>query len=534
MVGNLLKRQYLNIFNLRREKLEHLVFIIILILIVAGFQLKWFRSTYNKIKILGAIFHEEHEWVISKDSIFLPDNPSMTLYKILTEINKYLHSTRTPDFGVIKDIVERYIQVQEDEINHTLTVPLYLGLIGTIIGVIFGLFKLDLTSEKIIFAEPLIDGVKVAMLASALGLGLTILNSALFYNREKYKLEKSKNEFYQRVLSDGNLFSDVLKGLRDSLGGFNDSLNASIAKLEEIWDDVITSNKQQKEIVSALKDAKVEQMIKANVKIFKELNESVEKLEKFNEYVAQMSLFAENFAKLEDLAKTTQSFQNIAENINKNTEICSGWIEFLNENFKTIDDVKSKTEKSVENAETSMNTAMVTIRSVLTALSVYIKDFNVEIKTSIDEIISTPINTAASDIRSGFINIGSYFATFKETMENSMNTAASTIKFKYDETFSEILNKMEKVNEKILDNMEKGNEKTKDMGVEDFIGKKLDDVGKKIEEYTKKETKELGDRIANTAQTTELENLLRQMVQQQMQIIENTRPRSFFKRFFGD
>jgi biopolymer transport protein ExbB/TolQ/ABC-type transporter Mla subunit MlaD len=481
----------------------HLVIIIIVLIIVATAQIKWFRSTKFKIKTLGAIFPKEHEWKIERYEIGEPENNSKDLSIILLEINKYLKSTKTPDFGVIKDITERYIQSLEDEINHTLTVPLYLGLIGTIAGVIVGLFCLDLKAEQIIFAKPLIDGIKIAMFASALGLSLTIINSSWFYNKEKSKLENSKNELYQRILSDGNLFSDVLKGLKESLGGFNDSLNESIAKLEEIWDDVITSNKQQKEIISTLKDVKVEKMIEANVKVFDGLNKSVNKLENFNKYVAEMSLFAENFAKLDDLAQATQSFQQVAENLNENIKINNEWRKSIDENINVA-----------ERSNILLNGVMHDIGTAFTELSSHIKNFNTNVKDSIDETIRNPIRSTVSDIEGGFSDINTYLNKFSGDMKISMDIVAK----------------------EVLTYMEKLNEKTKNTGIEDFLGNKLNDVAIKIEEYTKKETKELGEKIANTTQGRDLERLISNMLDQQRQIIENTKPRNFIviiKDFFG-
>lgn len=67
---------------------------------------------------------------------------SPLLREIVKTINNYLKKNKggAADFHLIKDIVERHTDAIDEEINHKLPVPIYLGLMGTVIGIIVGLF----------------------------------------------------------------------------------------------------------------------------------------------------------------------------------------------------------------------------------------------------------------------------------------------------------------------------------------------------------------------------------------------------------
>lgn len=63
------------------------------------------------------------------------------LDNILSSINNYLRRNKgaVADFNLIKDITDRNIDALEEEINTMLPVPLYIGLAGTMGGIIIGL-----------------------------------------------------------------------------------------------------------------------------------------------------------------------------------------------------------------------------------------------------------------------------------------------------------------------------------------------------------------------------------------------------------
>src|ERR1035437_9524221 len=141
--------------------------------------------------------------IIESDS-----NSNRVFKKILFSINTYLirNNKGASDFNLLKDIVERNTDAIEEDINLTVAVPLDLGLMGTMIGIVIGLFNMSdltetvngsLTDEKLGGGiSVLLGGVKIAMVASFVGLLLTILTSGWIFNGSRILIESRKNDFY--------------------------------------------------------------------------------------------------------------------------------------------------------------------------------------------------------------------------------------------------------------------------------------------------------------------------------------------------
>ena len=126
-------------------------------------------------------------------------NSNVVFEKVLNSVNTYLLRNKgaVSDFNLIKDVVERNTDAIDEEINTLLPIPLYLGLMGTMLGIVIGLFAMpsisDANFEKAI--DILIGGVKIAMIASFTGLLLTVLLSGWKYKGAKTKAEGLKNDF---------------------------------------------------------------------------------------------------------------------------------------------------------------------------------------------------------------------------------------------------------------------------------------------------------------------------------------------------
>lgn len=210
---------------------------------------------------------------------------------ILNAINTYLLRNRgnVSDFGLIRDIVERNTESLDEEINSQIPIPLYLGLMGTMLGIILGLFFIPSidnmtgskyrigdavtyinTEEKGIIShiypdntfdlsfkdgkeeflrervqendirkpvgvDILLGGVKIAMISSFIGLLLTVLLSGWFYKRAKILSVYRKNSFYTFIQTEllpvmVNDSASVIRTLEHSLNNFNSEFgkNASV------------------------------------------------------------------------------------------------------------------------------------------------------------------------------------------------------------------------------------------------------------------------------------------------------------------
>lgn len=122
--------------------------------------------------------------ISNEAGIFVSHNNS-TLKTIVGSINDYLKNNKTvSDFHLMKDIVDRNCDAQEEEISTQIPIPLYMGLVGTMAGILVGILYLWLSGGigDLLSAgggsgadgvEALLGGVALAMISSILGIILT-------------------------------------------------------------------------------------------------------------------------------------------------------------------------------------------------------------------------------------------------------------------------------------------------------------------------------------------------------------------------
>ena len=161
------------------------------------------RPTYKKIKELNRLFPKEH--FRSKDKLpqILPQE-GFPLYNSLCEkINAYItQNDESIDLEEMKDIITRQLDKEFSDATSKLSVPMYLGLAGTYLGVGWGLGNLiwkSIENSNQMFdtsaVYSFIGGVVIAMATSLVGLIMTIWANGKSSQLEN-KLESEKDKFF--------------------------------------------------------------------------------------------------------------------------------------------------------------------------------------------------------------------------------------------------------------------------------------------------------------------------------------------------
>ncbi len=222
--------------------------------------------------------------------------------KIVESLNTYLIRNRgaASDFHLIKDVVERNCDSVGEDIQHTISLPLYLGLLGTFVGLVVGLVNIsgiDFAGENTgmdLAISALLKGVMMAMVASFFGLLLTVLNNGLFFKRAKAMSQARRNDFYTFIqiellpLLNQNINS-TLNSLQTNLYRFNEEFGANISGLREVMGNNYHALVAQEKILNTLENIDITAFGKANVVILQQLNISTEKLVQFNVYLGQLN-----------------------------------------------------------------------------------------------------------------------------------------------------------------------------------------------------------------------------------------------------
>ena len=324
--------------------LIHYIIVVLVIIAIIGIQCYIYHNTKTKIKIFRDIFpvstaeysvveldvpvststsefEEDTEMVKVSQLYIKSDNP--TLQEIRTALNVYLQKNKgaASDFYLMKDVVERYCQAKEDEINIQQPIPLYLGLMGTMVGIIIGIgfvaFNGGLDSSELVNnISSLMTCVAIAMAASFVGIFCTTSISWTAKNATSY-VEANKNRFYSWLQTEllpvlsGNAVN-ALYLLQQNLMAFNQTFKTNIDGLESALSKIEDSSKEQIELISLIRGIDIKRVAQANVTVLKELKDCTAEISVFNKYLHSVSGY---------LVAVNELNGNINEHLNRTAAI---------------------------------------------------------------------------------------------------------------------------------------------------------------------------------------------------------------------
>lgn len=163
-------------------------FTVFVLIVIWLLQLYFHKTTKNAIRKIRKIFPPEgHEIGGTEDVAQIVATKGSTVYRqICTQINKYIDKNRDNiDLGIMKDTTNRITDKEFEEATSRIAFPMYIGLMGTYLGVGCGLgglvYSMVTNNEDHMFdAEGIavfIFGVIVAMATSFIGLYYTTVNN---------------------------------------------------------------------------------------------------------------------------------------------------------------------------------------------------------------------------------------------------------------------------------------------------------------------------------------------------------------------
>lgn len=304
-------------------------------------------------------------------TLVISDEHNEVFGNIIESVNTYLIRNKgaVSDFNLIKDIVDRNCDAVDEEINTLLSIPLYLGLMGTMAGIIIGLFFMpNVGAENFEDAiDLLLGGVKIGMIASFVGLLMTVVLSGWYYKGAKTEVLRSKNEFYSWIqtrllpILSQNTTSSIYS-LQANLLKFNETFSSNVGNFNGVLDKVLHSFDSQVSLMNDLKEVDVAQLAKINVTVLKELRTSTKEFEKFNVYLHQVNSFVDNAQKLNyqisNQLDRTQSIETVAASIGTNIEANKELIGVLQSELREVSNRKQYVADAVVDVDQSITKSL--------------------------------------------------------------------------------------------------------------------------------------------------------------------------------
>lgn len=390
----------------------HYILVILSIMAIIGIQIRVFYNTKRKIKIFLQIFPKSATaYAIKRQEIPITDadgqntievsqirlNSTNSIMKnICNALNMYLQKNKgaASDFNLMKDVVERYCNAHAEEINIQQPIPLYLGLMGTMIGIIIGIGSLALSGGlvdgfQMEHISSLMTCVAIAMGASLVGIFCT---TAISWNAKNAtsKVEAQKNEFYSWLQTEllpvlsGNAVG-ALQQLQRNLMKFNMTFQSHISELDATLSKVENVSLEQMELMELIKDLDVKKVAQANITVLKELKGCTGELTTFNQYINNVSAYLKAVNSLNDNLNEhlnrTAAIERMGSFFEKEINQVEAREQYINEVVANVDNtLKNTFEQLSESTQESINELRNSSVAELNALNEYFDEQREELK----------------------------------------------------------------------------------------------------------------------------------------------------------
>lgn len=394
---------------------SHQVIALIIIVVIAVSQISSFISTTSKINIFKSIFPSKDDFFFIKegqiDSIS-PFRKGSVLATIIDSINRYLINNRTAvsDFHLMKDIVDRNCDSLEEEVHAQIPTPLYLGLAGTMGGILLGVFLListgglsDLFTTKSIAVEEILNGTSVeslgergieallggvalAMISSILGILLTIRSSYLI-KIAKTKVERNKNIFLSWIQAEllpslTNDISGALVKMSENLNIFNQTFVENTREFKGTLLETQNVNNSQAKLYKSITELKIKDIATANIEVYEKLKDTTDQIGLLGNHLINVRDYSEEMHKIiptihnyfiEELSQIEQRKGYIAEAVGKVDDYLK----------QSLQNLKDSTEKQLNEYKATLGTTESIFTEALSKTEDHIKaQFNKLIETS--------------------------------------------------------------------------------------------------------------------------------------------------------
>lgn len=334
----------------------------VLILAIVVWQIGSLSKILKHINIFRSFFGNDDATVTIK-SVKNPDgseielplleakNSSDFFENIKNRINYYIKENFNTgvSFEVIQNLINREVKVKDEEINHFISFPVYLGLIGTLLGVFFGIWsllvQLDL-SDGLNFAEVNLHHFLIAILggvsASIVGLAFGTILTTFFYKSALKEVLEGKNNllFHLKVYLIPQLIEvdhEGIGGLRISLEKFSHEAKTMSKNLVDASSTNSKNLEHQIRLMNHFEKLDITQISIENIKIFEKLENNLQAFNNFSMHLENMERISKN---LESFASRTVNIDNIIKQVTLNIKQSNEVIQFIEAHKNEIERYK--------------------------------------------------------------------------------------------------------------------------------------------------------------------------------------------------
>lgn len=383
---------------------------------------------------------------VPKEAGIFVNHHSNILKTIIDSINDYLQNNKTvSDFHLMKDIVDRNCDAREEEIITQVPVPLYMGLVGTMGGILIGVGFLAFSGGLDTLLgdsangtqgiKELLGGVALAMISSILGIIFTTSSSINLKNAKSF-VESHKHEFLSwiQVKLLPTLSDNVVGAIREMAGNltaFNkkfadntDNLGDALAKVNE-------SYQMQTQLLDAVNKITDKNLAHRNLELYNALKNSTAEIGTLAEYLQNCNQYLANVKELNTKLDNYENRTQFIENASKFYSKHDNWLtENYDEANRNLQDVVKRYNNAIE---VTFNTIKTDIEGKRQEFGTFIDDQNAGLKKSagdLDKIVKAlselgEVQKAVRAFESAIKGQNTKLDRLAENIQNLANAKAS-------------------------------------------------------------------------------------------------------------
>lgn len=319
--------------------------------------------------------------------------------KIIISINRYLKNNKgsVSDFHLIKDIVDRNCDAEEEAIQTQVPMPLYYGLMGTMAGIIVGVGYLWLSGglKAILSTTPnatntatdgivaLLGGVALAMICSIVGIILTTLGSSELKD-SKISVEERKHEFLSWMQAEllpklNNDIADVLGKVTSNLTKFNETFSDNAKKLHDALNEVNNATEGQAKLLSTIEKLKITRIASANIDVYDKLKSCTDEIGLISEQLQSSRAYLQEVRSLNEKLDASE----------QRTRAIEDMAVFFKEERGNIESMKSVLNQAIGGIQTSLKESIESLKEAstkqITELVAHTTEQRQRLQSAIDE-----------------------------------------------------------------------------------------------------------------------------------------------------
>lgn len=217
--------------------------------------------------------------------------PSAGFAELLLEVEDFLRRNQgvVNSLDNLKDMSQRRLETMASRLQATTATPLYIGLLGTFLGVIIGLFAVVTDGVTDAAISSFLLGVVVAMTGSFFGLLFTLLGNTAYHQAYERASDRHNDwlnflqvQLLPRLQSD---LSHGLSNLKLVLDEFNKDFFSRITDFKTVFSNLNQYVGLQERFIIALQQSDFSQLTEANLRFFEQIQKNESLFERFGQYL---------------------------------------------------------------------------------------------------------------------------------------------------------------------------------------------------------------------------------------------------------